>query len=112
MKYLKKQPHDERGYFGDHRRASKGKREDWEYICGVIFPKDPPSEVSVADSDVKHLDPEMLTFFLLWQGLCMIEGEQFGSKVNTDTVGKMGYLQPREHSSWALTQTGVPEGLG
>lgn len=28
----------------------------------------------------------------------MLEGEQFRSRVNTDTVGKIGDLQPREHS--------------
>lgn len=84
----KKQPHDEKGYFGDYRRASTVKREEWEYICGMIFPKGPPSKVFVADSNVKHLDPEMLTFFLLWQGLCMIEGYQFGARSMPKQLGE------------------------
>lgn len=63
-----------RDIFGDLGRALKIRREKWKYICGVIFLKDPPLKLSVADSTVKCLDPEMLTFFLLWQGLCMIHG--------------------------------------
>lgn len=32
------------------------------YACGVIFPKDPPSEAFAADSNVRLSEPEMLTF--------------------------------------------------
>lgn len=69
MKCLKKQPHDERMYFGDHRRASKVKREDWESTCGVIFPKDPPSGVFAADSNVIHLPRDAYVLFTLARAL-------------------------------------------
>lgn len=75
MRYLKKKKlYKEKGYFGDHGRAFKVKREEWEYVCGVIFPKDALSKAFAADSNVRRLDPEMPTFFSLWQGLCIIEG--------------------------------------
>lgn len=75
LKYLKrKNLYDEKRYFGDHGRAFKVRREEWECVCGGIFPKAPPSKAFVADSDVRHSNPEMLTFFLPWQELCIIEG--------------------------------------
>lgn len=59
---LKKQnPHDERDIL--EAMESLLKREEWEYICVVIFPKDPASKAFVADSNVRLLDPGMLKIF-------------------------------------------------
>lgn len=67
MRYFKKKKfYKEKGYFGDYGRVFKVKREEWEYVCGVIFLKDVFLKVFAVDFNVRRLDLEMFIFFSFW----------------------------------------------